>query len=345
MGFRDGLFRWTIPAGRWGRTAVRISVLIPLAGLAAAVHAADVATFFAVSSGSLLTAAVAEAARCALAARTNAPVRELLLWPLGGLEPAESTPTRSPWVHVSVPAAAAAVCVLCGGAFFLLGWPVVWEPKVTPAAAFLVAGAAVVGANLLPAVPLAAGRAIRDLWAQRSGPFVADSAAAGLTHLIGALWLFLGLAVGSAWLAAGAAVVMLIARGRRPRPAPRPPREENETFLGYDFSAGYTSLERDEAPADETDDDFAASLDDADAPADTAKGAPASLPLGPLASWRRQREAQRRRRELEDRLVEEVEVDRLLRKISAEGETSLSAAERRTLQRAAARLRQSSADG
>ena len=66
-----------------------------------------------------------------------------------------------------------------------------------------------------------------------------------------------------------------------------------------------------------------------------------ALAGGSLSEWRRQREAARRRRESEERRREEAEVDRLLRKISAQGEPSLTSAERRTLRRAAARLRQS----
>ena len=337
MGFRDGLFRWTIPAGRWGGTAVRVSALLPLVGVAAVLRTGDAAVGLAVTAGLLLASAAAEAMRCAVAARTGAPVRELLLWPLGGLEDQLSTPARPPWVHLCVPATAALLTGFAWALCVTAGVPFGWEPEVTPAGGLLIAMAAVAGANLLPAWPLAAGRAVRDLWAQRSGPYAADAAAAGLTHLLGALWLFLALALGSAWVAVAAAAVMLASRERRPRPVPRPTREERETFLGYDFSAGYTSLEREEAAAADGGEEEEEGDDE------SADARPAAT--GPLANWRRHREAERRRREQEERLREDVEVDRLLRKISAEGETSLSAAERRTLQRVAARLRQGSADG
>ncbi|NNJ25971.1 hypothetical protein [Alienimonas chondri] len=332
MGFRDGLLRWTIPAGRWGGTTVRVSVLVPLAGIAAAIRTSDLAVGSAVAVGLLLAAACTEAVRCVVSARLGAPVRDLLLWPLGGLESPEATPTRPPWVHLCVPASGLVVCGALWGVVRSLGAPVALEPEPTIAAAFLLSAAVVTGANLLPAWPLASGRAVRDFWADRSGPHAADLAAAGLTHLIGVLWLFLAVAIGSAWVAAAAAAVMLAARERRQRPRPAPRPRENDTFLGYDFSAGYTSLER-----DETDESSAASGQDE---FETAAYEQAAAAPGSLADWRRQREEARRERERDEQRREALEVDRLLRKISAEGERALTAAERRTLTRAAARLRQ-----
>ena len=230
MGLRDGLLRWTIPAGRWGGTTVRASALIPLVGIAAAVRERDVATGAAVAVGLTVAAAVAEAVRCAVAARLGAPVRQLLLWPLGGLEPAESTPARPPWVHLLVPLTGLSVCGAIWGVARFFRWQMAFDPELTPAAAALTAAAAVTVANLLPAWPLAAGRGVRDLWARRSGPSVADAAVAGLTHLFGVVWLFLSVAAGSAWVAAAAAAVMLAARERRPRRRPAPPRERDDTF-------------------------------------------------------------------------------------------------------------------
>ncbi|MFH5802485.1 DUF6576 domain-containing protein [Alienimonas sp. DA493] len=336
MGLRDGLLRWSIPAGRWGGTAVRISALIPLVGIAAAVRTQDLSLGAFVLVGLTLTAVAAETARCLFAARLGTPVTDLLLWPLGGLEGDDDVPPRAPWVHLLVPATAAAVCGTIWAAARSVGAPVEFTPVPSPAGALLIAGAAVGGANLLPAWPLAAGRAVRDMWALRTGAYAAGVAAAGLTHLIGVLWLFLALALGSAWVAAAAAAVMLAARERRPRPRPAPRPQPDETFLGYDFSAGYTSLERAGGEGDEP--AAATDLDEEDAEA----GGP---PAGALARWRRQREAARRARERDEREREEQEVDRLLRKISAEGERALTAAERRTLTRAAARLRQGPAEG
>ncbi len=352
MGLHDGLLRWTIPAGRWGGTTVRASALIPLVGVAAAVRAADLAVGAAALAGLTVTAIAAEAARCVAAARLGAPVRRLLIWPLGGLEPAEDTPARAAWVHLLVPAAALLVCTAFWGVVRVAEWPISFGPDPTPAGALLIAASFVAIANLLPAWPLATGRALRDHWAGRSGPTVADAAVAGLTHLFGVIWLFLAVAAGSAWIAAAAAAVMLASRERRPRPRRTPPRDADETFLGYDFSAGYTSLERAERDADGSPDD--GSPDDGspdDGPfGDEADAEPGGQEErtdsegGSLSERRRRRDAARRRREREERRRDDLEVDRLLRKISAEGESALTAGDRRTLKRAAARLRQAPPD-
>ncbi|MEM9701188.1 MAG: hypothetical protein AAF907_01940, partial [Planctomycetota bacterium] len=160
---------------------------------------------------------------------------------------------------------------------------------------------------------------------------LADAAAAALTHLIGVLWLFFALCFGSAWVAVSAACVMFATRDRRPRSRPATAPKEDDTFLGYDFSAGYTSLERD-LEDDESDSDRLE--EDADLqPADES----------PMSAWRRQREQARQERERRQRLDDERQVDRLLRKISAEGEGALTTEERHVLNRVAARLREGAA--
>ena len=342
MGFRDGLFRWSIPAGRWGGTAVRVSCALPLTAAAVALRERDLAIGAAAGAALCATAAGMEAAR-RLAIRRFAggapgsPGPEVLLWPLGGLEPPERGPVRPAWAHLFAPLGGFAVCGALFGLARLAELPVRLVPTVTPAGAALTAAGVVTVANLLPAWPLALGRAVRDGWAARFGERAADDAARQLTHLVGVLALFFSVAVGSAWLAAATAATLLIARRpvRRPRPRREPVRDD--TFLGYDFSAGYTSLPDDERP-EET---------DGGQDQETGGEPPASREpeeTGWATQWRSRRDAARRRRERERREAAEADVDRLLRKISAEGEAALTAAERRALKRASAAFRQSPAD-
>ena len=114
-------------------------------------------------------------------------------------------------------------------------------------------------------------------------------------------------------------------RARQIEPAPRvrAARGDNDTFLGYDFSAGYTSLERD--PSD-------------DEP-DGAEPGPGTADDGLLTLWRRRRAARRAAAEAGRDAAAEADVDRLLAKISADGADSLTYAERRTLRKATARFR------
>ena len=343
-GFRDGLLDWTIPAGRWGGTAVRVSVLIPLAGLAAAARAGDAACGVLVAAGLLAFAAAQSAARCGAAAAGGEPIAGLLLWPLGGLETAADPPVRKWTVHLAGPVCGV-LAVLAGyGACLLLGVPT--RPWVRPgevgsvadaAGVFLLCGGVVAAANLLPAWPLAGGRVLRDELAGRFGRPAGTAAALRASHAVGVAALVVAAAFGSAWVAVAAACTLLLARDARPAPRPRrrERRErERETFLGYDFSAGYTSLDRSAGDSDDSEAFDAPDQDD-----QVPEPSPPGGVGGFLAVWKQHRAARQAAREAELDRAAEADVDRLLAKISHEGEASLTAAERRALRRAAARFR------
>ena len=340
-GFRDGLLPWTIPAGRWGGgadgaggTEVRVSVLIPVAGLAACVRTGDLACGVLVAAALLLFAALLGAGRCAASAAGGDPVRGLLLWPLGTVEVADAVPVRRWTVHAAGPVVGALATGAGFLAFRLLDVPV--RPWVRPGevssvadagGVVLLCGGVMTAAQLLPAWPLAAGRVVRDEFAGRYGARAGGYAAARAATAVGVVALVAAAAFGRAWAAAAAACVLLLAREVAPPPRPRVTREDDR-FLGYDFSAGYTSLDR-SAGADEGEEED-------EAPARAAEPDPAE---GFFAVWRRHRAAKRAAREAEADAAAEADVDRLLAKISAEGAASLTAAERRALRRAAARFR------
>jgi hypothetical protein len=86
-----------------------------------------------------------------------------------------------------------------------------------------------------------------------------------------------------------------------------------ESLFGYDFSQGYTSLERDQPP-------------------------PRRRP-GVLKRWLQNRAAQRMQREQETREKEERRMDELLEKVQREGLQALTDEERRFLTRVSARYR------
>ena len=88
-----------------------------------------------------------------------------------------------------------------------------------------------------------------------------------------------------------------------------------EGLFGYDFSQGYTSLERDQP-------------------------APAAPPKpGWLERWRQKRAARKLQREMERREAEERRMDELLEKISSQGMTALTDEERRFMKRVSDRYR------
>jgi hypothetical protein len=101
------------------------------------------------------------------------------------------------------------------------------------------------------------------------------------------------------------------------------PTEPDESFLGYDFSEGYTSLDR-------TDDDVDHRSDD-------------EVSRGILERWKARREEEKQRRETEERLVEEQQMDLILEKLHTQGKDALTLRELNVLNRVSARLRQRNA--
>jgi hypothetical protein len=87
-------------------------------------------------------------------------------------------------------------------------------------------------------------------------------------------------------------------------------------LFGYDFSQGYTSLERDEPVRTRT----------------------ARQPNW-FQRWRQRRRAARLQREQEQREAEDRRLDELLEKVHREGKDSLSDEERRFMKRVSERLR------
>ncbi len=89
--------------------------------------------------------------------------------------------------------------------------------------------------------------------------------------------------------------------------------DEEEELFGYDFSQGYTSLERSSQPS--------------------------PPPAGPITRWLDRMKEQRRLRLDARASAEEREADEILRKLHQQGQASLSPRERALLKRVSARLR------
>lgn len=166
--------------------------------------------------------------------------------------------------------------------------------------------------NMLPAYPLDGGQLLQSLvWARtdhRRGVVVAAYTGFG----VAILFLIVSIAANEA-LFLGLSLFMLYSASMKLMQL-----ESEEGPFGYDFSAGYTSLEKDDEPP------------------------PQPRRPGPIRRWLDARRARKAAREAEARQKEEERVDQLLEKIARSGKGSLTDEERRFLERVSARKRNTS---
>ncbi len=168
--------------------------------------------------------------------------------------------------------------------------------------------------NLIPAYPLDGGQLLQSVvWARtdyRRGVVVASYTG----FAVAILFLIVSIAINEA-LFLGLALFMLYSASMRLMQL-----ESDEGPFGYDFSAGYTSLEKDED----------------DQPASRRKRP------GVFKRWWDARKARRIAREVEQRQREDERVDELLEKIARSGKGSLTEEEKRFLERVSSRRRNTS---
>jgi Zn-dependent protease len=166
--------------------------------------------------------------------------------------------------------------------------------------------------NLIPAFPLDGGRLLQSLIWGRSGDYRRGTLIAVYTgfvicllFMVVAFWIvdvvLIGLAI-FIWVSCRQQFVAL-------------EMSENESVFGYDFSQGYTSLEKDEPPQ------------------------PKQKKLGPIKRWLQARRERKALRDAEQKALDEARMDELLDKIHRHGKESLSDEERRFMDRVSARYR------
>jgi Zn-dependent protease len=265
---------------------------------------------------------------------------KIILWPLGGLAycDAPHRPAAQFWVAAGGPIATFILGLLAGAICLAAGWeyffPILLAeetgfPFFRLAVQYMFLWNAFLGLlNLLPVYPLDGGRMLQSiLWArleshgQASLVTLRVGRVFAILALIGGIMLFFAtrrflqewpLLEQLRWGLLCAAILHFIeARAARERLVHG--GEDEDGIFGYDFSRGYTSLER-----------------------TATRSAPRRSFLGAVRERRRARAlAQRREKE---RLLRE-RVDRLLEKISREGMGSLTRAEQRFLERASKALR------
>ncbi|HVX10922.1 MAG TPA: site-2 protease family protein [Pirellulales bacterium] len=333
------LLGWNVPLGRWGGVQIRVHVFFLLFALIALHFGStgsneklfwETAAVLAIFLSSVLAH---EMGHCLAAWRVGGAVDQVVLWPLGGLT--QINPSHDPqseWlIAVAGPAVNVAVCLVTAPLLIVeksnlaeLFNPLL--PPVDPVGLTWLNAAEwlfwtnwlLLLVNCLPALPFDAGRGVRALlWMQyefRHGVVLA-ARVAQLTAL--------GLAV-AAWMIHRSGdysfaalpfllVAVLLFFGAKQEIDRLYEAESDEALFGYDFSQGYTSLEK----------------------AAPSRKAQAS----PVKKWLDDRRAKRLERRRKVEADEERRVDDVLVRLHQVGLHGLSEEERALLNRVSARYR------
>ncbi|MCH7988548.1 MAG: site-2 protease family protein [Planctomycetes bacterium] len=328
--YRSPLY-WSFPCGTWFQTQVRISVFLPLFLLLLCFRLENLQLGLMFGGVFFLSVLLHEFGHVIAARMTGGSGEEILVWPFGGLafvRPAGTfrsqllTPMAGPVFNLLL-------CLICvsplvlnertEGLFNLFTFPMSQLSEhlfLDILELIFRANLLLLVVNLIPVYPLDGGQILKAVLSARlnreiaTDLYIKSGMIVGLLALIGGL--FIDPSSGRFLVFLGAVIMLLNLQESFQL---RSTDGYDDSFMGYDFSQGYTSLDR----SDE-------------------KSLPARRP-GLWQRWREQRRAEKFLKEQEQEAEAEQQLDLLLAKVHSEGIESLSDAERRLLDRVSARYR------
>lgn len=342
----DSILTFSFPMGHWLGARVRLSILMPVV-LLAVIWRMDVVgnpgnIFWALLAGAIILYSVLlhELAHVLAARMTGGDAEEIILWPLGGLIAAQPGPgIRSAfWTTFAGPASNLLVALMCMPPLYSADALI---PLLNPFPGFAIEDGPTLGLtslriafavnwclaliNLIPLVPLDGGHALRWFLSLRFTDMESRDLMLRLGLVASLLGLLIGFVMDVSSLAALSAFVLILHIHETMRSYQTPTLAADESFRGYDFSEGYTSLDRSapewtDAEAGSSEEDFSKS--------------------GILERWRSRREEERQRREAEEKRRDDRLLDGILEKLHTHGREALDAAELSVLDRVSQRLRQ-----
>ncbi len=288
---------------------------------------------FAVLGVLLLSVFVHELGHVCLARLTGGTASEIHLSPIGGL--AMVQPGRGTWAQLVTTAAGPFVnLVVCLAVFPKYYAPeTLWailNPIQFPVAQLNTDGLlkdlglivfavnwVLLLVNLLPILPLDGGRVVRTLLLTRIHPELVDRFAVQVSMVAAGLLALVGL-YGDwspvVFLGAALLIINLVQLFEH-----EAIDRDEDSFLGYDFSEGYTSLDRSAPPAGTTQ--------------------PTEAQRGLLEQWRERRRQQREQAMRRQQEEAEQKLDELLAKVHAHGMGSLTSREQQLLKQVSDLLR------
>jgi stage IV sporulation protein FB len=337
------LLTWSLNLGRWGGVQVRLhAFFLVLAAYILHVSASEFdgkLLWYGVASLAILCVSVAlhEVGHCLAARRAGGSCDHMLVWPFGGLTAASvpADPLAELATALAGPAMNFLISCLIAPVLLMQGEPLgrLLNPFVPPYdPAFETLGFTwlgllelafwinwlLVAVNLLPAFPLDGARVVRALLWYVFGSFRLASVCVARAAQVAAvgMWVLAWLvhdqyAFASMPLVVLGVIMFFAARCEADRG--HRDAQSDEWAFGYDFSQGYTSLERNAMP-----------------PAPRA---------GPLRQWIDRRRAERRRRQRETEQADERRVDDILARLHETGMEGLNPEDQALLKRVSERYR------
>ncbi len=336
------LLTWNISLGRWAGVQVRLHVFFVLFAIVA-VHLGSKTNdhhqlYGTLACLGLLLASVLlhEFGHCLAARRMGGSADQIVIWPFGGLAnvTVPHEPQHELLVAVAGPLVNFSICLLTAPLLLIVYQakmlPLL-NPLATPQEMALTWQAGLMWTfwinwlltlvNLLPAYPLDGGRVLRSLlWATTRHGFRESAIVAARVAKITAV----GLCIGAWWLNDDpdysfvplplVLIGVFLFFGARQETERLADHETEDAFFGYDFSQGYTSLEKTLAP-------------------------PRHHQPGMFKKWLSDRRAARLLRQQQLEAEEERRVDDVLARLHERGPHSLSDEDRALLDRVSERYR------
>ncbi len=328
MNDRLGALSWSFPMGRLFLTQIRVSPMFLLIGLILVARLGwEIGLAFTVIL--FLSTLAHELGHVLMARHTGGMADEILIWPLGGLAFAQPGPSLSAAIKTILagPLVNLLLAILFFPGFYApeMLWGVL-NPVQMPIAeispdhwgrdllllAFMANWLALL-ANLLPIYPLDGGQVVATVLQQKFPGEVAIRAMSNIGMIASFLLMSAGLILDLSWIVAFASLVLVMNVLMTVRL--QMSDGYDDSFMGYDFSQGYTSLER----------GYGSSVRD-------------PKPSW-IKAWKLRRQSQREHREATRRQDLERQLDELLAKVHEHGMDALSDAEKRQLRRASEELR------
>ena len=325
MSDRRSPLYWSVPAGTWYYTQVRISVFFLLLVVVLCHRLDSVQLGLAFGLILFISVVLHEFGHVVAARLTGGSGDEILIWPLGGLASVRPAATLSSEVTTALagPLVNLILCLVTLPAL-LLDSPYVAEafhPFLLPPVelsdhlisdVFVLLFSAnwmLLLTNLIPVFPLDGGQALKAILKHRFRLDIGIEVYLRVGCAIAFLAVLGGLFLDNTWVLAIGALVLIL--NLQEASQLRGGQGADESFMGYDFSRGYTSLEQ------------------------SASSGAASNP-GVFQKWREQRRADKIKKRQERELQLETQIDSLLEKVHADGLDSLTEHEKRLLTRASA---------